>query len=443
MPLPINGYNETFKAFADFAAKSVDAGRSKAIARASGDASTGALAGRSISPAGSDSVRHVFNWFRASDEKTANDETRRIFREAVAGLFGGESRIPESVRKAMLESDYGKGKPLTARRIVAVRRAVDEALGRIGAAADAVKAAASGVYGVGRETRPETVDALIVSAVKAAGDDKDLIGLLRNKKTIKGVLVSGEGIRAEEDVLRKVAALKANVDELRAATKGNRAMFEAGLRGLANLGGKTFAKGCIAAMVREASAAKIDAIRSLSASSDAGAVHEAVVQYHTNATAILKASNALSSFKVRLAEETNGTRSFIGMLMLARCSPAKLRAMDAALKSESAAKASWLYDQVVNGNFEKDGYSAKVADEISFTARRIGFTLLDLSANVSEALGQEPVDVGEFKGRPDERMAEVASDVLTDLGDIAERDLADAAEARDAARAAANGAKGD
>ena len=71
MPLPINGYNETFKAFADFAAKSVDAGRSKAIARASADASTGALAGRSISPAGSDSVRHVFNWFRASDEKTA------------------------------------------------------------------------------------------------------------------------------------------------------------------------------------------------------------------------------------------------------------------------------------------------------------------------------------------------------------------------------------
>ena len=35
MALDINGYNDTFKAFADFAAKNIEAGKGKAIARAS------------------------------------------------------------------------------------------------------------------------------------------------------------------------------------------------------------------------------------------------------------------------------------------------------------------------------------------------------------------------------------------------------------------------
>ena len=41
-------------------------------------------------------------------------------------MFGGESRIPESVKDAMLLKDYDKGKPLTARRIMAVKAAIDK-----------------------------------------------------------------------------------------------------------------------------------------------------------------------------------------------------------------------------------------------------------------------------------------------------------------------------
>ena len=43
MALDINGYNATFKAFTDFATQSVEAGKSKAVARAGGE---GPLAGR-------------------------------------------------------------------------------------------------------------------------------------------------------------------------------------------------------------------------------------------------------------------------------------------------------------------------------------------------------------------------------------------------------------
>ena len=40
-------------------------------------------------------------------------------------MFGGERNIPDSVKDAMLLKDYDRGKPLTARRILAVKAAID------------------------------------------------------------------------------------------------------------------------------------------------------------------------------------------------------------------------------------------------------------------------------------------------------------------------------
>lgn len=125
MAIDINGYNATFKAFTEFATKNVDAGRGKAIARAPVDVQAGPLTGRSITAATTDSVRGLFKWFRKPDEAAANNATRELFRNAIVDMFGGESKIPASVKKAMLEADYGKGKPLTARRIMAVKTAID------------------------------------------------------------------------------------------------------------------------------------------------------------------------------------------------------------------------------------------------------------------------------------------------------------------------------
>ena len=125
MALDINGYNATFKAFTDFAQAKVDAGQNKAIARASAGVATGALAGRTITAASTDSLRGFFKWSRSSDDKAANDATRKLFRDAIVDMFGGESKIPAAVKKAMLMADYDCGKPLTARRIMAVKAAID------------------------------------------------------------------------------------------------------------------------------------------------------------------------------------------------------------------------------------------------------------------------------------------------------------------------------
>ncbi len=123
MALDINtGYNDTFKAFADFAQQRINAGEKTAIARVG---EGGGLASRTISAATTDSLRNIFNWTRADDNKAANDRTRALFKNAIIEMFGGESKIPASVRKAMLLGDYNAGKPLTARRIMAVKAAID------------------------------------------------------------------------------------------------------------------------------------------------------------------------------------------------------------------------------------------------------------------------------------------------------------------------------
>ena len=305
--------------------------------------------------------------------------------------------------------------------------------GRLDAATAAVKSAASGVASRANDPRVGTVNALVAAAVRATGGDEALLGLLQNKKVIAGVLVSGGGIRTEEKVLEKVAALKANVDELRTATKGNQAMFEAGLRGLANLGGKAYNAGCIAAMVRGAASAKIGAISKLSAASGAGDIHKAVVQYHTTTTDIMKKSRALASFEVAYAEETVGTKSFIGMLLFARLSTAQLEAVDAAIHSVAATKTGSIYQLFIKERVGLDdfGIGAEIRGELPNTARTLDMTINDIGAGVSETLGREPVEVDYFEGEVDAEMLDIAAGtVLPDLETVARQQLADEAAGR-------------
>ena len=127
MALNVNGYNDTFQNFVDFAKIRNTMGEKNAIARVTTgvNVAEGALAGRTITASDTDSIRGMFKWFRSADDKAANDATRKIFRDAIVDMFGGESKIPEAVKKAMILGDYDKGKPLTARRILAVKAAID------------------------------------------------------------------------------------------------------------------------------------------------------------------------------------------------------------------------------------------------------------------------------------------------------------------------------
>ena len=129
MALEVNSQNlfqnAQFQQFVDFAEAAVKAGKQKAIARLD-ESELGGIVNRTIKPGSGDWVG--IGAGRLASLKRANNTTRDAFMKAVADMFGGMSHIPASVKDAMKLEDYGKGKPLTARRILAVKDAIEKSV---------------------------------------------------------------------------------------------------------------------------------------------------------------------------------------------------------------------------------------------------------------------------------------------------------------------------
>ncbi len=115
MALNVNGYSQDFQRFVDFAEK---AGKGREIAHMDGIKHT-------VSKASSGGVGGFYSLFRSQGSKDANDVTRILFRQSIIDIFGSEDKIPDAVKKQMSLDDFDKGKPLTARRILAVKTAID------------------------------------------------------------------------------------------------------------------------------------------------------------------------------------------------------------------------------------------------------------------------------------------------------------------------------
>ena len=82
-----------------------------------------------------DAPRGLFNMAsRSQDKKELNNATRAIFKQAVIDIFGGSiNDVPKSVQSAMELGKFdGVGRPLTARRILAVNKAIDAELKALG-----------------------------------------------------------------------------------------------------------------------------------------------------------------------------------------------------------------------------------------------------------------------------------------------------------------------
>ncbi len=110
----------------------------------------------------------AYAFTRTAEQKRLNNETRTEFRDAVASLFGGAKNIPRSVKKAMLLGDYGKGKPLTARRIAEVAVTIANAINKKG-----------GLQVDGREVAmPDLMNDIGAAAVKGGTKFAGGLGLL-------------------------------------------------------------------------------------------------------------------------------------------------------------------------------------------------------------------------------------------------------------------------
>ena len=86
MALDINGYNDIFKSFVDFAQAKGNVDKGKSILDA-----TPTFSGRKITTVTIDVAKNdsVHNWTRGSDKREVNDRTRKLFKDAVADMFGG------------------------------------------------------------------------------------------------------------------------------------------------------------------------------------------------------------------------------------------------------------------------------------------------------------------------------------------------------------------
>ena len=111
--------NTVLGAFKQYADVEVNARRESSVARVQMP-----LDGRSISIARA-TDDGAYALLRSADAKRANAYARDIFYRHVAELFGGSERIPQTVRDVLTNFGGSNEKPLTARRIRFVVRAIE------------------------------------------------------------------------------------------------------------------------------------------------------------------------------------------------------------------------------------------------------------------------------------------------------------------------------
>jgi len=108
-------------AFTKFANDRINNNNEYAIASSGNDSSYA----REIKQNSNDTRGTFFAFFRSRENRDLNNATRTLFKDTVAGLFGGEKNIPQEVKNAMhMKRFNGDGRPLTARRINDVKDAI-------------------------------------------------------------------------------------------------------------------------------------------------------------------------------------------------------------------------------------------------------------------------------------------------------------------------------
>ena len=366
MPLGINGYNDAFKAFTDFATQ---AKSGSTIAQVGGEKNTvvgsGPLAGRTIvAKTGFDFVGNVG---RRQESRDVNNAVRDLFKQAIEDMFGGVDKIPASVKDAMKLEDFGKGKPLTARRILAVKTAVDQ----VAAKTSNCIAESKAHFEYTKEGKAEG-DKRIDTAFASCNGNADAMDIV--KANIQKLTVNTQSsLRSEADVQKKVGRLLDNLNELKEVSKNNPAIYAAGKKMLEE-SGVSLPKGMIAKLVQTANDTPLKAFGKLSGGSSVMDIHKAVMQMHKTIKTAMISSGAE---KLDGADEKMGARDFVATVLLSRCGKGGLANIRRALDSQNASALNEYYslsDDGRNGLVENPSEDLKEGIKV---VGRIGLTYLE------------------------------------------------------------------
>ena len=409
MALDINGYSDTFRAFTDFAKVMTEGkGGMNSIARVETgvDITTGALAGRTVTASTTDSIRGLFKWFRSPDDQTANNETRKIFRDAINEMFGGESKIPDSVRDAMRMADYDKGKPLTARRILIVKEAVDAAISAaksemraaIAQAKDVAKDSASIVFSHVPRDRKAEVDGLIDMAIGRCGGDKDALEIISN--CMGSILLRGDcKLRSADAAMKKVDGVLANLDEMRQAANGNRAVLAASKDFLIAMNGKSLPPGQLAKVMQMVTTTDTSSVGLLKPGASAQEIDAALSRLGKMTNELMIKSGTDKATEG--SDEKDCIRGLIACLVIAKIGPSGARNIRQALMSETAQKLLAFYNMVVQDDINLGNLSLGHKDYTNLTAHLACKMLDSMKFTVDHSLGMKCTEVESYAGKFD------------------------------------------
>ncbi|MBP5638334.1 MAG: hypothetical protein J6X55_02575 [Victivallales bacterium] len=275
--------------------------------------------------------------FRSGTTKEANNYTRTIFKESIAKMFGGESNIPDNVKEAMHMDAFGKGKPLTARRILAVKAAIDQVAEKHNTSVEECKAQYKRYNGTDKS---EQAHKLVDTAFAACHGNSDAMDIV--KKNIDNIVVNAQSsFRTEADIQKKVEGMVANLNELKGLSQKNPGIYAAGKTMLIGMAGKSLPQGMLTKLVQAANEAPINDLRKLSGSSPAMSIHKATIGLYKSITNAMVSSGAEK--KLDGAEEKVFTRMFLASAIMSRCSKSALMNIHSALNTETAPQLKQYY----------------------------------------------------------------------------------------------------
>ena len=436
MPLGINGYNDAFKAFTDFATQ---AKGGSTIAQIGGEKNTvvgaGPLAGRTI--VAKTSFDFIGNVGRRQESRDVNNDVRDLFKQAIADLFHGESNIPMSVLDAMKLADFGKGKPLTARRILAVKAAIDQAAGAPDKGADAAggidakieSAVETCMKKFGKKPNAKA-EPLVRIALEACNGDADVMDIVTKNITKKILYTGTSDLRTEADIRQKVGDIAASLEELKAASNGNPAVVAAGKAFLMEHGGNTLPRGLFTKMAEAAAKIPLDQIRDLSASSPARTVHKAVADLNRALDDAMVSSGVANHLEA--PEERTNARLFLTSVAMSQCNQVALRDLHNILNSNTSKQLLAFYRECRTEDFQQlDGQSEDIRKGAESVADECELCLRGLDAAVNENINRMNPSQPKMKPIPfiedDLNMRAVGGDKMVS-------DIVSAAEAYNAKR---------
>ena len=207
-----------------------------------------------------------------------------------------------------------------------------------------------------------------------------------------GIVLNAAGqVRSDDKILQKLEALRDNVNELRAATRGDGRLFEMGLKQRAMLEGNALKPGVISRMFETVANEDVGELRNLSGKSSPQDIFKATCRLHGIVSKACIDSKVGASFDEAGGVETIALNSFVTGLVLARCDQKTLEGIRDALYSRNGGPVRLSLDALVEGQFPPgSSVDPQLRVSMSTLAHALGSTYrYDLAAVVNEALGIE------------------------------------------------------